>query len=463
MFFQRLADFGEQIAVIQDQQALSYTQLAQRVSDFGAQLQAIAPEGRKLILLQGDNDLDTLVAYLAALQHKHALLLVDVKLGEQQLQGILEVYQPNVSIKQGQIKAINPLSINLHQDLALLLSTSGSTGSPKQVALSQTNLQANAESILAYLPIKASDKTLTTLPFAYSYGLSVINSHLLAGACVVLNKEPPTSRAFWQTFEQQQIASLAGVPYSWQMLIRLGFTRKAHPHLRYFTQAGGKLESAAVSQLTDYAQANQTPFFIMYGQTEATARMAYLDPQKLLQKPDSIGQPIPGGRFALKDQAGNCIQSNEQSGELYYQGANTMLGYTENQADLANFEPAEWLATGDLAYRDGECDYFINGRLKRIIKPFGQRINLDELEQWLGQHGHRAICIGNDKGLLVVAQMGDDERPIAMDIARFLTLNVNVIKVLNVVELPLLNNGKPDYQKARDLLAEHSVDNAITG
>lgn len=451
MFFQQLAKWGERPALIEGDTIITYAELAEQVADFSAQLSAGQPAGRKLLLLQAHNDRQSLVAYLAALQGQHTLLLVDGTLAASQLAPILQAYQPNLHVQQGQISQLNAEPVALDAKLALLLSTSGSTGSPKQVALSAANLQANAESICAYLPIESSDTTITTLPFAYSYGLSVINSHLLVGACIVLNQAPVTSREFWQRFEGENISSIAGVPHSWQMLLRLGFTRKNHLHLRYFTQAGGKLDTNTAKALADYADTHNKAFYMMYGQTEATARMAYLPPEKAQRKPASIGQAIPGGKLAIKSDDGQWITEAEQQGELYYQGKNVMLGYTGQQADLAQFSPSDWLATGDLAYCDGEGDFVISGRLKRIVKPFGQRINLDEVESWLQQQGLKVACLGTDQQLQVAVEQRDSSeshniQQLTAQISEFSSLHPSAIKVLAIDALPITANHKRDYQ-----------------
>lgn len=454
MFFNQLASFSGQPACIAEGKAISYQALSSMVEEKAMQLSALAPQGRKLILLQADNDLYTLVIYLAALQASHVLMLVESKLSQDKLEQLIESYQPNLLITGQSIQCLSEKPIIMAEELALLLSTSGSTGSPKQVALSQQNLQANADSICAYLPIKSTGKTITSLPFAYSYGLSVINSHLNAGACIVLNQAPVTAREFWQCFEQEQITSIAGVPHSWQMLLRLGITKKNWPHLSYITQAGGKLDTDTAKQLVDYAQAHNILFYIMYGQTEATARMAYLSPEKVVTKADSIGQAIPGGKLALKSTDGGWIDKANAEGELYYQGQNVMLGYAETQANLAEFKPLEWLATGDLAHRDNDGDFKITGRSKRIIKPFGQRVNLDEVEQKLSTRGYQALCVGNDSQLQVAIVDCENTDALKTELSQWLQLHPSAITVMQVDKVPVNANGKRDYQQLAQMLKQ---------
>ncbi|WP_299074836.1 AMP-binding protein [uncultured Paraglaciecola sp.] len=445
MFFQDLARFSSEIALIEGQQILSYAQLQARVEEFSAQL----PTFPALVILKGGNDIASLVAYLACLKLGHPILLADKQISDEHLNRLKSLYQPNLLIEAGHIQQLNTHQHAVDDRLALLLSTSGSTGSPKQVCLSKANLQANADSICQYLPIKASDKTMTTLSPAYSYGLSVINSHLLCGATIVLNDHSLISRGFWDSFEQHQINSFAGVPYSYEMLLRLRFNQKNLPSLRYFTQAGGKLASEKVQLLSDFAEHNGSQFFVMYGQTEATARMAYNG--NVASKPEAIGRPIAGGNFQLLDTQGKLISQAKQRGELVYSGPNVMLGYANHIDDLVSFSPSSELNTGDLAYRDNQGDYFICGRKNRMIKPFGQRINLDEVEALLADKELEAAAVGSDNKLQI-AIVAPKTVPLALDklqqqLSRELSLHFSCIDLRQIHKIDLTTNNKRDYAK----------------
>jgi acyl-coenzyme A synthetase/AMP-(fatty) acid ligase len=286
---------------------------------------------------------------------------------------------------------------------------------------------------------------VTTLPFFYSYGLSVINSHLLAGACIVFTSQSLVNREFWQLFKELEITSFAGVPHSYEILLKLRFTRMNLPSLRYFTQAGGRLSPALVAQLADYVNSQHRQFFVMYGQTEATARMAYLSADRALHKPESIGHAIPNGHLSLQDEQGQKITEFGLSGELVYQGPNIMLGYVSSQTDLGTFKAPKHLFTGDMAYQDEDGDFFITGRLKRFIKLFGQRINLDEVEQLLLEKGFETYCCGDDSKLLVAVKFGNDIKSLQSLISEHLQIHSSVIQILEVAPLPLTDSGKKDY------------------
>lgn len=435
------------VAAIQDKRLVTYGELKKQCALFSKVLEEASLQKIPLVFLKVQNDIDTLIAYISLLQRGFPTLLLDPELEVEKLDRLIAIYQPNLLIEGRKITQVDSRQHQISADLALLLSTSGSTGSAKQVCLSAENLHANAQSICDYLPIQGSDKTITTLPFFYSYGLSVINSHLLEGACIVFNQESVVSRGFWQCFDEHQINSLAGVPHSYEMLLRLRFTNREMPSLRYFTQAGGKLASSNVETLASFADKNNKQFFIMYGQTEATARMSYLSAEKALAKPDSIGQAIPQGVFYLQDEAGENIDTPHKTGELIYIGPNIMLGYANSVADLSGFHRIDMLATGDMAYFDEQGDYFISGRKKRFIKLFGQRINLDEVEQLLMQKELETYCCGDDTKLIVAVKNNNEIKVLTKTISELLKLHHSMIQVLAVEQLPLTANGKKDYQQ----------------
>ncbi|MDN4500895.1 AMP-binding protein [Alteromonadaceae bacterium BrNp21-10] len=444
MFFQQLPQHGHNLALIEGEQRLDYLQLQQQVDAFKQRLPVAG-----LVLLKASNNIPSMVAYLACLQAQLPMILVDKKINDGYQQTLVDTFKVNALIADGEVQVLSTSAVNIDPQLALLLSTSGSTGSPKQVALSAANLQANAQSICDYLPIESSDVTITTLSPHYSYGLSVINSHLLAGASIVLNEHSVISREFWQTFEQHQVTSFAGVPYTYEMLLRLRFTQKSWPSLRYFTQAGGKLSEDKVSLLAEYAKQHNQQFFVMYGQTEATARMAYnAHPDK---KPASIGKAIPKGELSLLDDNGQTIDDCHQQGELVYRGDNIMLGYANNATELRQFTQSDTLATGDIALRDEEGDYIICGRIKRMIKLFGVRISLDEVERILVDKGVEVAVIGNDNALQIVLAQPNDVAAIEQLICQKMQLHPSVVEVKLVAELPRTQNNKIDYLRVAAL------------
>ncbi len=422
---------------------VTYAQLADRVAQFSADLGPV----RRLVALTAGNDIDSLVAYLGALDAGCAVLLTGELTSE-----LTATYDPDVIIDRGRVVVNREHSAHrLHPDLALLLSTSGSTGSPKLVRLSAHNLTANAESIAEYLDIGPDDRAATTLPLFYCYGLSVIHSHLLRGASLLLTERSVLEPEFWDEFREHRATSFAAVPYTVDLLDRIGFARMSLPDLRYVTQAGGRLEPARVRTYAQLGAAAGWRFFVMYGQTEATARMAYLPPESAAEHPDCIGIPVPGGQFTLTP-----VDGGE---ELVYHGPNVMLGYATSPADLALGRTVDALRTGDLARRTAAGLFQVVGRRSRFAKLFGLRIDLGRVESELFAAGFVAAC--TDDGDRLIAAIHPRSAAAATShrvrgaatplIAEVSGLPATAISVAVVDELPRLATGKIDYPAVRTL------------
>jgi acyl-CoA synthetase (AMP-forming)/AMP-acid ligase II len=294
-----LVGFGDGTALVADEGEISYRELSRRVAEAAARLGT----ERRLVRLTARNDVATVVAYLAALAARCPVLLLP-DAGES-AEAVAAAYDPDVTaVALGDsVRWLEHRPVtrhHLHSELALLMTTSGTTGSPKLVRLSYTNLQANAESIAAYLGIRDTDRAATTLPLSYCYGLSVLHSHLLRGAGLILTELSVADSAFWSLFRRARGTSFAGVPYTFELLERVRFQRMRLPHLRYVTQAGGRLSPDVVARYAALGRRRGWDLFVMYGQTEATARMAYLPPALAESHPGAIGVPVPGGSFRLE-------------------------------------------------------------------------------------------------------------------------------------------------------------------
>ncbi|MCM0676180.1 AMP-binding protein [Micromonospora phytophila] len=447
-FVRDLAAHGDRPAVLTRDGEISYAELAERVTRTAARLGV----ARRLVLVVGANTVDSLVAYLAALYAGHPVLLVpggnDAALGS-----LVSAYDPDVVVGPGEdgwaIDERRAASAHtLHPELALLLSTSGSTGSPKLVRLSQANLQANAEAIGEYLGIRDTDRAATTLPLHYCYGLSVVNSHLARGAALVLTDLSVADSCFWELFRAARATSFAGVPYTFELLDRVGFAAMDLPHLRYVTQAGGRLAPDRVVRYAGLGRRAGWDLFVMYGQTEATARMAYLPPDSAVDHPAAIGVPVPGGAFRLAPVADH---PDPEVGELVYAGPNVMLGYAESPADLALGRTVDELHTGDLARRTADGLYEIVGRRSRFAKILGLRIDPQQIEALLAGHGLAAACVGGDDELIVAVAGDGEPRRVRRLVAEEVGLPPRAVRVLFLAELPRLSSGKPDLTALRAL------------
>jgi acyl-coenzyme A synthetase/AMP-(fatty) acid ligase len=286
------------------------------------------------------------------------------------------------------------------------------------------------------------------MPMSYTYGLSIINSHLWVGASIILTGQTLMQKEFWQQFKDYAATSFGGVPYIYEMLEKLHFFRMDLPHLKTMTQAGGKLSPESHKRFAEYAGANDKKFVVMYGQTEATARMSYLPAEKSLEKYGSMGIAIPGGEFNLIDIDGNEIKEPEIIGELVYKGANVTLGYAENGADLKKGdERGGILITGDMAKRDADGFYYIVGRKKRFLKIFGNRVNLDETERLLNSafKDIEFACGGVDDKMTIYTTNN------LVNITKFLLektgLHPNAFKIITVKKIPRNEAGKILYSE----------------
>jgi long-chain acyl-CoA synthetase len=276
------------------------------------------------------------------------------------------------------------------------------------------------------------------LPVYYSYGLSVLTSNSVKGGTIVCSNDDLLKKEFWRNFERYGYTSFAGVPFVYEMLERIGFTGKEYPTLRYFTQAGGKLQDALVRKYTDYAIARGLRFYVMYGQTEATARMSYLPPEQTLERIGSIGKPIRDGNFII----------DEETAELCYTGPNVFGGYVTGPSELASFDRNTLLRTGDMA-RELDGFYYITGRLKRMAKIFGNRVNLDEVESVISSELNvQARCAGYmDKLLLIFVTDPDiDLKELGRKVSASLSLHITSIRAIHIQDIPLTVNGKVNYQ-----------------
>jgi hypothetical protein len=437
--FAHIEDYGDSPALIgPDGREVSYASFA-RLADEAAREMAGKSQ---LLAIEAANAVAPLAMYVGALRAGHVVLLTAPgSLASSPVlhaSGARFVYRCEAG--GWLLEDRGGDSPALHPDLALLLSTSGSTGSPKLIRLSHANLASNALAIAEYLEFAPGERAITSLPPYYSYGMSVINSHLMTGHTLVLSEESAVDTGFWEKVARHGVTSFAGVPHSFDLLEHSGFLAAEHPSLRYYTQAGGRLPPEKVRLFAKHAEARGQRFYVMYGQTEAGPRMAYVPPQDAARFPDCIGRPIPGGAFRLDGAA-----EGEESGELVYAGPNVMMGYALAPADLARPAELAELRTGDVATRNEAGYYRIVGRMSRFSKLFGLRIGLDDVEARLAAAGFKAVVAGDDKGLVVATTDAGRAPDIATLLGDALKLPPAVIEVREVAEIPRLPSGKVDY------------------
>lgn len=465
-----LKRYKERIAVISDKgEQLTYGELDAQAAKF-----ADAVKDKGLLICLCENRVGSLVGFVGCLEHHIPIVLLDGGKDPGSIKNLVEIYQPEylwlledrlgdyegervyeyanyVLLRMHYVNEINKPEIN--PELALCLTTSGSTGSPKFVRLSAKNVLANAESIAECLKIDENERPVTVLPSYYSYGVSVLNSHLIKGATILMTEGTIAQREFWNFMKEQKATSIAGVPYTYEMLKMLRFMRMDLPYLMTMTQAGGKLNKDLAKEYIEWAQSKEKRFFVMYGQTEATARMSYLPLEHALDKYASIGIAIPRGKFSLIDVNGNAIEEPDVDGELVYEGPNVSLGYAECRADLAKGDENHGvLHTGDVARRDADGYYYITGRMKRFVKVWGNRCNLDATEQIVKSITTSCACVGvDDKITIFVTQPGLEDAIVKLLVEKT-GFNNRAFSVKVIDAIPVKSSGKLDYQTMQNMI-----------
>lgn len=457
-------NYGDKVAAIDEYgHSLTYSEMSKKCKDF-----QLAIGRRCLIFCICNNSLGSLLGYVSCIKSNVVPLLLSHETDKELVFDLIKQYRPsfiwqsdNDIIRQDMYytgfslygyklyKTEYQESPALFQQLALLLTTSGSTGSPKLVRQSYKNIIENTKSIIQYLELASDEKVITTLPMNYTYGISIINTHLEVGATLLLTDKSLVQKEFWGFFKEQQATSFGGVPYTYEILMKLRFFNMKLPNLRMMTQAGGKLDPELHHEFASYAAQKKIAFFVMYGASEATARMSYLPPSRSIEKKGSIGIAIPKGRFEIIDGDGSVIKKSGVVGEIVYYGDNVTLGYAICAEDLCKGD--EWkgrLETGDMGYFDEEGYYYITGRKKRFLKVFGNRFGLDEAEKIIKQKFSYLdiACAGVDDAVYIFVE-GDnvilDE--IRYYISEVTKINIAALKIKSLDELPRNNAGKIMY------------------
>ena len=460
-----LTDHGDSVILDENANVISYRTLNKEMLILAEKIRN--SNHRCLIFCYCTNTIGSLLGYITFISNRIVPLMLEVQYNETLRNTLIEIYRPDylwlpryaseglsegfecVYETRGYMLVRTPCerSVELNGQLALLLATSGSTGSPKLVRQSYQNIKSNTEAIVKYLGMEMSDRAITTLPMSYTYGLSIINTHLYIGASVIVTSKTLVQRGFWDLLLRAEATNFGGVPYTYEVLDKLDFFRMDLPSLRYFTQAGGKLKKELCLKYAEEGRGQGKDFIVMYGASEATARMSYLPADMAVEKAGSIGVPIPGGRFELIGSDGSLITGTDTAGELVYYGDNVCMGYAEQCLDLAKGD--EWnarLETGDLAERDPDGFYYIVGRKSRFLKLFGKRVNLSHIEELLEQKGYPAVCLGDDDHMRVYTTERDTAA-VKNCVCSLTEINRAAFKVFHINEIPRNDAGKVRYSE----------------
>lgn len=467
--FENLNKYKENIALIfPNNETLTYTDLDHEVHRFGKHLKENA-----LLLIVTKTSFEPIIGYISSLNNKTTVMFADIKAGKKEIDDIISRYNPDfVFAPSDWFNDRNHLGNNdffeyhgyklltrrinrkhrINSLISVLLPTSGSLGSNKYVRISQDNIENNANSIINYLRITEYDRAITTMPIGYSFMISILNSHLHAGASIVICPYSILEKEFWHRAQLHGITSLSGVPVFFQMLIRLGLEKMSIPSLRQITQAGGKLSDTLTEKMINFCRSQQIEFISMYGQTEASPRISYLDWEVAETKIGSIGKAIPGVKIWLEFPNGDEIITPDTEGEIVVSGKNICLGYAESEADLIRGDDNNGvIKTGDIGRRDSDGFYYITGRLKRIAKIDGFRINLDDIEQKMKAVGLNIACIERENKIQVFFENALEPR-VVMDMLQTNTgQKRTVFKCIQVSALPLTSNNKINYKKLTEI------------
>lgn len=426
----------------------------------------LGDQPRSLILFRISNHPMVVAPLLAALAERHVVMLVDATLPTLAFEALVEAYRPAAIFESCEagytIRLTEFLPYPIDEQLCLLLSTSGSTGSAKFVRLSHSAVRHNALAIASSLCITNEDIAVAHLDVHYSYGWSVFASHLVVGASLAFSSSAFTERAFWQSIRDSEATHFPGVPAHYEIMNRLQFRRLNVPSVSTMTQAGGRLSNKVRDVVHAHMDSVGKRFIVMYGQTEAGPRMSLLGHEEYALHADSVGRALPDGHFHIVDPTGLSIGTGEP-GQIIYRGPNVMLGYAQGWADLSSGDVLNGsLATGDQGRLDDDGFLSIDGRLSREGKIFGLRVNLDEVEAHMSALGRFSVCQKDEKIAIIrattdgtVRPMGDTERNALISHlnSRF-TVPMAAWRFYVISEIPLNERNKTDYSVLGRLIDE---------
>lgn len=449
---------GEKIFIHRsDGESISYAEASDRIDEIVAELNDCE---RTLCLFFFENDVDSVFTYLALMRADCVPVPLPSDLGPTSIADFVSAYgceliagrNELLSDFEGQVRsrvgsvAIKSLATSerrdpIAKDCALLLATSGSTGDMKSVRLSLQNIRSVSSSIAKYLQLSSKDVLATSLPFFYSYGLSVLHTSIYCHASLSVARFSLLDKEYWRQLSLHKVSVFSAVPAMLDNLSKLGLDRLIPPSLRILTVAGGRLSKLRTEEYLEFSSKFGFSLFSMYGATEASPRMSYVPPEKALEKIGSAGIAIPGGTFSIDTRESD----NDGEGEVIYVGPNVALGYAVSRSDLnRNDDFKGCLHTGDVGYLDDEGFLYLTGRIKRISKQQGIRLNLDHVESILSDHGIDSMAIDLD-GRLVVA-IAESSVTGAQEVFRSVVSRVVKFRVLKIDSFPYSANGKKDYK-----------------
>lgn len=459
---------ADSVAVVEETgKQYTYGELVEFCSEFHGWI----PD-REMILILCRNTMAAIAYYVAAIENRIVPLLVSSKMDAQLRDALIGIYGPRYICLPGEMEGAffgkgysrlaekygyvvletqNP-QCQMFSELSMLLTTSGSTGSPKLVRHSYTNLVESARNVAAFFGFTAEDRSLIDLQLHYTMGLNVACSSLYAGAALMMTTHTALEDAYWDFFDRSRITNITGVPYNYELLKRLRFFTREYPDLRILAEGGGRLTDGLFAEIAGYAARTGKKFYATFGASETTARIAYLPPHMAVRKTGSIGGAVPGGELFLVDAGRNVITERAAEGELAYRGPNVTLGYALCREDLKKGDERGGVYyTGDLAKRDEEGYYYIIGRNSRFLKMYGYRVGLDECERLVRSQFHtECACVGTDARMKIYITRAECAGDVRKYLAQKLGLHISLFEVHAIQEIPKNEVGKIRYGELYD-------------
>lgn len=419
---------------------------------------------RSVIFILCRNCFAAIAGHVACIENKIVPLMISEKMDKELLNNLIRMYQPKylwmpkekestefvIAEKYGyKLVKTEYDTYPIYEELAMLLTTSGSTGSPKLVRHKYSNLECNARNVAKVFEFTEEDRALIDLQLHYTMGLNVACSNLYAGATLLMTTCNILEKGYWDFFENSKVTNICGVPYSYEMLRRMKFFKKEHKYLRTIAEGGGRMTDKLFREIAEYAAEYEKNFYATFGTSETTARLAFLPPEKALEKIGSIGKAIPEGKLLLVDDDGIELETAESTGELVYEGPNVTLGYALCKEDLLKGDERNGrYYTGDISYRDSEGFYYILGRKTRFLKLFGHRVGLDETEQLIrSEYQIECACAGNDKKMKIYITSPEYVDEIKHFISRKTGIQISAFEVVVLDIIPKNEVGKIMYSK----------------
>lgn len=440
--------------------SITYGELAEKMVMVGKMV-----EPRSIIFILCKNTVGAMIGYLGFIENEAIPLNLSSKIDGTLLRSLMKTYTPaylwvpsedaeNIGFEiitssygYTLLKTKNEV-YPVHDKLQFLMTTSGSTGSPKLVRYKKGNLEANAKNVAIAFGWSAKERPVCDLGMQYTMGLNVINTHLYVGATILLTTYNLLSGEFWNYLKDERATNFTGVPFSYDIFYKLRFERMDLPFLSTLSEGGGKLTDARFIQLAEYAQRTGKRFIASFGATETSARMACLPAELAQTKTGSIGRAIPEGELFLIDSDGTVLMDPVAEGELCYKGPNVTMGYSVCKEDLLKDDEFKGVYhTGDLARRDEDGCYYVTGRLSRFLKLLSYRVSLDQSEQLIQQEfGIECACSGTDQRMNIYITEEEKKTEVLEYIAAKTNLYKTLFKVFVVKEILRNDSGKIRYK-----------------